>query len=683
MNFVGARAVLRLAARNIGRSKGRSILITLMVVLPVAAMSAAMTLSSSTTLPRSIEATYRMGQADLIVVPQQSGATEEDLAATLPHGSAVEPVVMVEGRVLLPGRQYQIGWWSINIDGLAEGMLNLVDGRLPNNADEIAISPPLASLGQFTIGDKLALKDRSPATVVGLVESPIDLNARFALEASPQSILASGVADEGMLEWLVKLPEGVDAGNIAGLTYDTFDPDPNVQFLARTRSQIIFSREPPNLAVLVLGSLALVEAGLIAAAAFAVGIRRRQRELGLLAAVGASRRHLAGSVLAEGLLTGIAASFVGLVAWALLIVIALSPFLDDLTGKRNAGLMIDPVALLAAGLLGTAAAVTASAVPAWSASRLHVLDALAARRPPMSPGKADVLARRCVHCVGRSHGYNRRRDALQWDAISTQSDQYALISTLLLAGGAIIGVFGFGATSPWLLERFELLSQPPTARPRESPFATRLAHARDMPRSSPRCSPPSRRRSRSPPTWRATTRPRRRNGVASLLPDQIMVQGENPGETGPLAAAAVDTLASATMHEPLPADAPSGTVYAEDPSGPGGFFGQLTIGDENTLVALGAESAATALERGDAVAIVNQPTGLQGVSIVVTTDYGDTPAGPTAAPTRRATVPVAEVAIGIVSSAPTIVISPAMADQLHLVDGYVSSYVIRLTAPGD
>ena len=63
--------------------------------------------------------------------------------------------------------------------------------------------------------------------------------------------------------------------------------------------------------ILVLGALALVEAALVASAAFAVSIRRRQRELGLLAACGATPRQLAGTVLAEATILGLLAASPG------------------------------------------------------------------------------------------------------------------------------------------------------------------------------------------------------------------------------------------------------------------------------------------------------------------------------------------------------------------------------------
>ena len=62
-------------------------------------------------------------------------------------------------------------------------------------------------------------------------------------------------------------------------------------FQITSRDQATTQNEAPSVAIVVLGGLALIEAALVASAAFAVSIRRRERDLGLLAATGAEPRH--------------------------------------------------------------------------------------------------------------------------------------------------------------------------------------------------------------------------------------------------------------------------------------------------------------------------------------------------------------------------------------------------------
>ncbi len=87
---------------------------------------------------------------------------------------------------------------------------------------------------------------------------------------------------------------------------ETGAQDVNIQSRESNRIQVV-GDDSASSSILILGTLALVEAALIASAAFAVSIRRRQRELGLLAATGATPRALAGTVIAEGSIIGILA----------------------------------------------------------------------------------------------------------------------------------------------------------------------------------------------------------------------------------------------------------------------------------------------------------------------------------------------------------------------------------------
>src|SRR6185312_7075826 len=63
--------------------------------------------------------------------------------------------------------------------------------------------------------------------------------------------------------------------------------------------------------VVVVITVTMVLAGLVAAAGFVAIAQRRQRQLGLLAAVGASRRHLGAVMVASGTLVGLTGALAG------------------------------------------------------------------------------------------------------------------------------------------------------------------------------------------------------------------------------------------------------------------------------------------------------------------------------------------------------------------------------------
>jgi putative ABC transport system permease protein len=104
-----------------------------------------------------------------------------------------------------------------------------------------------------------------------------------------------------------------------------------------------------------------------------VGVQR-QRELGLLAAVGMSPSELAKMVLIEA--GGVA--MVGVVLGALNSLVMLKTLLlvsVVLLGYRN-NYAVDPMAFLVYGVLGIVVALAAAALPAWRTARVEVLRAL-------------------------------------------------------------------------------------------------------------------------------------------------------------------------------------------------------------------------------------------------------------------------------------------------------------------
>src|SRR5258707_345248 len=152
--------------------------------------------------------------------------------------------------------------------------------------------------------------------VPGIVENPSDLSAQFVpapppvagppqsvtvlLNASPASFGAFRTGFRGPLEWQARgaSTQAAVAGGVLG-------------------------------AVTVL----LLLVSLVAAAGFAVIAARRQRQLGMLAAIGATRKQLRMVMVSGGAVVGVIAAVagtaVGLAAW-----IATAPCLDTFAGHR-------------------------------------------------------------------------------------------------------------------------------------------------------------------------------------------------------------------------------------------------------------------------------------------------------------------------------------------------------------
>ncbi|MEA2545347.1 MAG: putative transport system permease protein, partial [Chloroflexota bacterium] len=442
MTGTTAALLLRIGRRSILRARWRSLLIVVLILVPVAGMVGLATVMKTITPTAERSATDQMGQADLLVQPGPGG-NEAALRELLPAGSTIDPMYATSETLVVPGLAVSVTLRSHDPEGVGRGMLTLVSGRYPATTGEVAISASLEKLANVDIGGTIDVRELGTAKVVGIIEQPLSLNARIVL-ADPS--LATQAMASNSANWLVALPAGYDALSI-NLPEDTpTAAGSTASFSATTRPRLLREASGLGAVTLVLGGLALVDAALVAAAAFAVGVRRRQREIGLLAAAGASPRQLAGSVLAEALLLGGSAALLGAVV-GILGALALSPFLDTLTEHRNPTIALDLPIMVGALGLGLVATVGAALGPARSAANLPVLDALSGRRPPTTSSRRAFGLGIAVLVGGIA--------LTGAGAALRLADPGGGTSLVMLLGGAVLGTLGLGACSPWLPGQLE------------------------------------------------------------------------------------------------------------------------------------------------------------------------------------------------------------------------------------
>ena len=167
---------------------------------------------------------------------------------------------------------------------------SLRHGRYPKTADEVALTDhgaPTCSASASAPGSSSAASTR---TVVGRVENPSDLSDEFALIAPDGR--SAGADDDAA----VRLRSTAAVGRRR-----------RRRGAARASSGSRAAATNSQVAALVLVATTLVLAlvGLIAAAGFVVVAQRRQRQLGLLAAIGATERHLRLVMVANGAIVGV------------------------------------------------------------------------------------------------------------------------------------------------------------------------------------------------------------------------------------------------------------------------------------------------------------------------------------------------------------------------------------------
>jgi len=261
-------------------------------------------------------------------------------------------------------------------------MLALLAGRWPTAAGEVAVTDAVATTFQTRVGGTLTL-DRRPRTVVGLVENPGDLDDEFALipsgDANPTAVT---VLVRATAEKAAALP--AEAGGRLESR-----PACHGAVLCATATQSEGATAAAG--VLASATVVLLLVALIAAAGFVVVAQRRLRQLGMLAAVGATERHLRLVLLVNGATVGAIAAVVGTMV-ALASWVAVAGGLETAAGHRIDRFHL-PWWLVGAGMVLAVATATAAAWwPARTVARIPVTVALSARPPRPKPARRSALA---------------------------------------------------------------------------------------------------------------------------------------------------------------------------------------------------------------------------------------------------------------------------------------------------
>lgn len=418
------RAALRIARRDALRSPGRSILVVFMIALPVLAVSAADVLARTAELSTVEKIDKKMGAADAALSwaggPTQQSPSGDESGSTgsvqpapataavvraLPPGSQVIPKSSV--RAAFATRDGVKVADLIGFDYAAPpvaGLIRQVSGRAPRNSSELALSRPLAEAIGKGPGDTVRTTQPQARAfrVVGIVEDPYRLKSTAGYTLPTNLPVASPARGPGEMSgdtWYVKTVRPVDWQQVLALNAEGYvvrsrevmlRPPPRSQVPYYVEQDATEQAGPPaaveDIAILgLVVGMALLEVVLLAGPAFAVGARRKRRELALVAATGGDRRDVRNIVLAGGAVLGLTAAAVG-VALGIGLAAALLPLLERLEGSVTGHFDIRPLELAGIGLVGVVTGLAAAYLPARSAARQDVVTALAGRRGAVRTG---------------------------------------------------------------------------------------------------------------------------------------------------------------------------------------------------------------------------------------------------------------------------------------------------------
>ena len=477
--LAGWRPALRIAWRDALRHRGRSILVLVMISLPVLAVSAAAVIITTSQVSGVEGAERHVGAADARIRTEGRGQvvqgpdpsngewtfigeadyedplTAQDVRAALGVDARLLPIATGWSRARSGDRVIDFSTTGVDLsDPLAAGLFDLEAGRLPASPGDVVVNAAMLDKG-FAVGDELEF-DGSTLRIVGVGRDATSRDVPVVLGAyddlpSDSTNVREWLVDAGPVSWA----QVRDVNKIGGIVTSRAvlaDP-PDIASMAEQMGYDTGRNELLAVVTLII-VMALIEVVLLAGPAFAVGARRHARTLALIAASGGTPAQARRVILGSGLVLGLVASVAGLVlgiavGWALL------PLVQRFNGEWFGPFELPWRYLLAIAAFGLVAALLASVVPAWLASRQDVVAVLAGRRGDRRPRASTPIVGLVLLGVG-----------IATSAYGAVASDSSTSGAYWIGGSAIVSVLGMILVVPVVVSTIARLSRrlPLTAR---------------------------------------------------------------------------------------------------------------------------------------------------------------------------------------------------------------------------
>ena len=349
------RAMLRWARRMLRREwRSQALLIALLLTAVAATVCGASVLAN---LPPPVEPTF--GTAKVVFVLKGSApALAADVASLRGANGTMDVVGHTSEQA--PGLALPVDYRAQSLGGaFTGGLLAIHRGRYPTGTGEAAITSGLARLLGLRPGGTITLDGHARA-IVGVAENPADLTDDFVLVAP-----GAGPAPTDVSVFL-----GPGARNPGGL--HTLDEQ---RGLGADHNQLAIAT-----LILAAATILLLLVAFVAAAGFAVLAHRRLRQLGMLAAVGATAAQVRLVMTATGLLVGAVGAAAG-TATGLLLWPPAAAWTETVARHRIDRLGVPWPTIAGVVLLAVLMTTVAAWWPSRAVSRLPVTLALSGRPP--------------------------------------------------------------------------------------------------------------------------------------------------------------------------------------------------------------------------------------------------------------------------------------------------------------
>jgi putative ABC transport system permease protein len=409
--------VLRLALRGLLARKLRTALTGFAVVIGVAFVAG--TLVFTDTIDTTFKDLFERAQKGVDVSIEARQAVKEDFgtAPTMPASAlarvrSLPGVAAAQGEVSADGTLLDRAGKPITSSGPPTLILSAAtedrfraldykEGGPPQTAGQVAIDRATADRYHWQVGDRVTVAGRAPKktyTVSGIAtlgDSDSLAGSRMVVLTLPEAQRVTG--HHGFDSISLAAAGGTSPERLKGEAMralgDRFRVRTGKEAAAQQAQDLSDALGFIRTALLVFAGVALLVGGFLIFNTFAVTVAQRTREFALFRTLGASRRQLLGSVLAETAVIGVVAGLLGLLGG-----LALAPALRALLQSfgldlGSSSLIVAPRTVIVALVVGVVSTMVSGFVPARRATRVEPVEAM---RESATPGPAPLRRRRLV-----------------------------------------------------------------------------------------------------------------------------------------------------------------------------------------------------------------------------------------------------------------------------------------------
>jgi len=278
------------------------------------------------------------------------------------------------------------------------------EGRKPEAAGEVTLDQGTAEKQDLEVGDTLRVAAREPAqdfTIVGFTK--IGDQSTFG-GANLSMILPEVQRITRLQDKLTEIQVAAAGGTTPEALKAQITREVGGEAEVRTGEESA-SEQAADLsdalgflktALLVFAAVAVLVGAFLIFNTFAVTVAQRSKEFALLRTLGASRRQILSSVVAEAMAIGLVASLLGILGG-----LVLAPALRALMAAfglelPNTGTVLAPRTIVVALVVGLVATLVSGLVPARRATQVEPMEAL---RDAVTPGAKRVSRRRLASAI--------------------------------------------------------------------------------------------------------------------------------------------------------------------------------------------------------------------------------------------------------------------------------------------